>query len=122
VDPARALFVSGTLLLAIASLLGFVQERQRRSPEAFAEWRVVHAGGTAGAVQLLALSAVWLRLPAAPAWTAVLAAGLIFAAWAFFIGPTARALGRPRLARIVNRAGAIVALPTYVALPAIMFS
>jgi hypothetical protein len=119
-DPARALFVSGTLLLAISALLGFVQERQRHSPEAFSQWRVVHAGGTAGAVQLLALSATWPRLPAADVWTMTLACGPILTAWAFFIGPTARALGRPRLARIVNLVGAGVALPTYVVLPAIL--
>src|SRR2546430_967583 len=54
-ESGRALFVFGTWLLAIAALPGFVQERHRDVPEEFARWRVVHAGGTAGAVQLLAL-------------------------------------------------------------------
>jgi hypothetical protein len=119
-ESARALLVFGTFLLAIAALLGFVQERHRDSPDAFARWRVVHAGGTAGGVQLVALSAMWPRLPGTETWTPVLAWGLIFTAWAFFIGPIARAMGRHRLASVVNRAGAVVAVPSYLALPAIL--
>jgi hypothetical protein len=120
-DPTRALIVSGILLLTLAALLGFVQERHRASPEKFAAWRVVHAGGVAGAVQLLALAAVWNAITSGHDWTAVLAWALITVAWAFFIGPLARALGRPRLASRVNSAGAVVALPAYVALPVILF-
>jgi hypothetical protein len=112
--------VFGTFLLAIAALLGFVQERHRDSPDAFARWRVVHAGGTAGGVQLVALSAMWPRLSGSETWTAVLAWALIFTAWAFFIGPIARAMGQHRLASVVNRAGAVVAVPAYLALPAIL--
>lgn len=119
-ESDRALLVFGTVLLAIAALLGFVQERHRASPEAFARWRVVHAGGTAGGVQLIALSAVWQRLTAAETWAAVLAWSLIFTAWAFFVGPLAHAMGRDRVARILNRVGAVVALPAYLALPAIL--
>jgi len=58
-DSSRVLLLSGVMLLSISALLGFVQERHRDSPEAFARWRVVHAGGAAGAVQLIALAAVW---------------------------------------------------------------
>jgi hypothetical protein len=119
VAPDRALLVFGTLLLAIAALLGFVQERHRGSPDSFARWRVVHAGGTAGGVQLIAFAAVWQRLQP-NLWTVALASGLIVAAWAFFIGPLARATGWPRLAVVVNRVGALVALPSYLALPAIL--
>jgi hypothetical protein len=119
--PTRALIVSGVLLLTISALLGFAQERHRQSPDAFAAWRVVHAGGAAGAVQLLALAAIWEAIATGHAWTTVLAWALIAAAWAFFIGPLARALGHRRLASGVNTAGAIVALPAYVALPAILF-
>ena len=43
-ESTYTLLVSGTLLLAISALLGFVQERYRDSPEAFGRWRVVHAG------------------------------------------------------------------------------
>ena len=119
-ESGRALFVFGTLLLAIAALLGFAQERHRDSPDAFARWRVVHAGGTAGGVQLIALSAMWPRLPGTETLTAILAWGLIFVAWALFIGPIARAMDRPRLASVVNRAGAVVAVPAYLALPVIL--
>src|SRR5437867_1482171 len=101
-ESGRALFVFGTWLLAIAALLGFVQKRHRDVPEEFARWRVVHAGGTAGAVQLLALSAIWPRLSGSHPWTTVLAWGLILVAWAFLLGPTAQAVGpvtRPRLMR-----------------------
>ena len=116
----RALLVFGTLLLAIAALLGFVQERHRGSPGSFARWRVVHVGGTAGGVQLIAFAAVWQRLATPNAWTVALASGLIVAAWAFFVGPLARATGWPRLAVAANTVGAFVALPTYLALPAIL--
>ena len=116
-DVEYSLFAAGILLLAIAALLGFVQERRRHQPESFAQWRVVHAGGTAGAVQLLALAAVWPRVSPAGVWTEVLAWGLIVVAWAFFLGPAARALGRHWVARVVNLAGAVVALPSYLALP-----
>lgn len=119
-QPTQALLVSGTLLLAISALLGFVQERYRDSREAFAQWRVVHAGGTAGAVQLLALAAVWEGF-GHHSWNAVLAWGLIAASWAFFLGPLSRAVNQPRAARWINTVGAIVALPTYLLLPAVLF-
>jgi uncharacterized BrkB/YihY/UPF0761 family membrane protein len=119
-ESGRALLVFGTLLLATSAVLGFVQERHRDSPEAFVRWRVVHAGGTAGGVQLIALSTIWQRLPGTGTWIVALAWGLIFAAWAFFLGPTARALGQPRCARALNIVGAVVALPSYLALPAIL--
>lgn len=110
---------SGVVLLAISALLGFVQERNRESPESFAQWRVVHAGGAAGAVQLLALAAVWQQLDG-EGWKALVPVGVIGASWAFFVGPLARAIGLPRIARWVNIVGAIVALPTYVLLPALV--
>ena len=112
--------VSGVLLLAVSALLGFVQKRHRQSPEAFAAWRVVHAGGTAGAVQLLALAAIWEPMTAGHHWTAALAWALIAVTWAFFIGPLARALGHRQIGAWINRAGAVVAVPAYIALPAIL--
>jgi hypothetical protein len=116
-EPARALLIFGTLLLSISALLGFVQHRYRERPEAFAHWRAVHAGGTAGAVQLLALSAIWERFGMKGPWATSLVAGLIFATWAFFVGPLARALGRIRIANMINNLGAVVAVPAYLALP-----
>jgi hypothetical protein len=106
-------------LLSITALLGFVQERHRESPEAFARWRVVHAGGAAGAVQLIALAAVWHQF-AATGWQTSVALGLVWASWAFFLGPLARAMDLPRVSQWVNIAGAIVALPTYIFLPALL--
>ena len=111
--------MSGVVLLSISALLGFVQERHRDSPEAFARWRVVHAGGAAGAVQLIALAAVWSQF-AATGWKTILPLGLIVSSWAFFLGPLARAMDRPRLSRWINTVGALVALPTYVLLPALL--
>ena len=118
-DSSRVLLLSGVTLLSISALMGFVQERHRESPEAFARWRVVHAGGAAGAVQLIALAAVWSQLTAT-GWRAMLPLGLVFASWAFFLGPLARAMELPRVSRWLNVAGAIVALPTYVLLPALL--
>jgi hypothetical protein len=46
--------------------------------------------------------------------------GLVLSSWAFFLGPLARALERPRVSRWINTAGAIVALLTYVILPALV--
>jgi hypothetical protein len=121
-QPARALLIFGTVLLTASALLGFVQHRHRERPETFARWRVVHAGGTAGAVQLLALSAIWERFGIKGAWSVFLASGLIFATWAFFLGPLARALGRTRTADLINRVGAVVAVPAYLALPILLVS
>jgi hypothetical protein len=119
-EPARALLIFGTLLLTSSALLGFVQYRHRERPDTFSLWRVVHAGGTAGAVQLLALSAIWERFGLKGTLAAVLATGLIFATWAFFLGPLARAVGRTRTADVINSLGAVVALPAYLALPIVL--
>jgi hypothetical protein len=118
-DSGRLLLLSGVVLLSISALLGFIQERHRDSPDTFARWRVVHAGGAAGAVQLIALAAVWPRFNAT-GWLAPIAVGLVWSSWAFFLGPLARAMERPRVSRWINIAGAIVALPTYIILPALV--
>jgi len=118
-DAGRLLLLSGVVLLSVSALLGFIQERHRDSPERFAQWRVVHAGGAAGAVQLIALAAVWNQFDAAT-WKELLGVGLVATSWAFFLGPLARALERPRVSRWINAAGAIVAVPTYLFLPALV--
>ena len=118
-DAAQLLLLSGVVLLSISALLGFVQERHRDSPDQFARWRVVHAGGAAGAVQLIALAAVWHQFNAT-GWQELLALGLVITSWAFFLGPLARAMDQPRVSRWINIAGAIVAVPTYVILPALV--
>jgi hypothetical protein len=115
-DAIRLLLIAGTVLLAVAALLGFVQERYRDQPALFAGWRVVHAGGTAGAVQLLALAAVWEQLAGAGLTSVLLACTLISVTWAFFLGPLARVLGWLRIARLLNTVGAILAGPGYLAL------
>jgi len=115
-DAEKGLLGAGIVLLALAALSGFVQHRAREHAEAFARWRVVHAGGTAGAVQLLALSAVWKHFGQGPA-VSLLAAGLIAATLAFFFGPLARALDWPRTAAVFFTVGGLLALPTYLALP-----
>ena len=118
-DAGRVLLFSGVVLLSISALLGFVQERHRDSPELFSRWRVVHAGGAAGAVQLIALAAVWHQFNAT-GWKELVPLGLVLTSWAFFLGPLARALERPRVSRWINITGAIVAVPTYVILPALV--
>jgi hypothetical protein len=119
-DTGRWLLVSGTVLLSVSALIGFVQYRYREHPETFARWRVVHAGGTAGAVQLIALAAVWGLLRIDGFWATGLSAGLVIATWAFFLGPLAGALGHGRAAQMINRAGAVVAVPAYVLLPVVL--
>ena len=116
-DPAQLLIAAGLVLLAVAALLGFMQEHHRERPEQFAQWRVVHAGGTAGAVQLLALAAIWPQLADRGLASLLLAGAMIAVAYAFFLGPLARVLGQSRIARTFNVAGALLAVPTYVALP-----
>lgn len=120
-ESDRTLLVSGTLLLTISALMGFVQERHRGQLDAFALWRVVHAGGTAGAVQLLALAALWQRYFARGQWTTLVAVGIIVSTWAFFLGPLSRATGHHRAARLINGAGALAAIPAYLALSALLF-
>ena len=119
IDPERLLLVGGIALLAVSALLGFVQHRYRARPEAFARWRVVHAGGTAGAVQLLGLAAVWGHFGRGPGFT-LLAGGLIVSTIAFFLGPLAGALNLRRTAAAILTAGAVVALPSYLALPIVL--
>ena len=115
----RALLASGTILLTASALLGLVQYKHR-GRESFVRWRVVHVGGTAGAVQLLTLSALWTRFHTSGNWGALLAAGLILSTWAFFLGPLAAALDRTRAARAVNITGAALAVPSYLALPLVL--
>jgi len=119
----RALLVAGLLLLSTSALLGFAQARARGQPELFAKWRVVHSGGTAGAVQLLALAAVWSRFtPRTPgSWLPCMAAGIIVATLAFFAGSVASALAWERTSRALLLTGAGIAIPTYLALPLAAF-
>jgi len=112
------LLVAGILLLTPAALAGFLQARAK-NPATVARWRVVHAGGTAGAVQLLALAAVWSRFPGGALASAV-GIGIAASTWAFFLGPLARALGKDRLASAVNLTGALVAGPAYLGLPLLL--
>lgn len=113
------LLALGIILLAAASLLGFMQARIPAEDPAQARWRVVHVGGTAGAVQLIALSSVWHKLSAndTSILAPVIAVGIAFSTWAFFIGPLMRALGDRRWYRRVHLAGALFAVPGYLALP-----
>ena len=121
-EPERALLISGTVMLSVSALLGFVQYRHRERPDTSARWRVVHVGGTAGAVQLLALSAIWGRFGFRGTWVTLLATGVILATWAFLLGPLARALGWSRMANVINSTGAVLALPAYLALPIILLA
>jgi hypothetical protein len=118
----RLLTVAGVTLLAIAALTGFMQAREDPSSRAHGLWRVVHSGGTAGGVQLIALGAIAARLSSAvPAHVAqAVLLGVTTATWAFFFGPLLRALGAERLAARVNLVGALIAGPSYLALPLLL--
>jgi hypothetical protein len=115
----RLLMVAGILLLAIAALTGFMQARQEPGTHGHTLWRVAHAGGTAGGVQLIALAAVVERLGSSNSdpLTSIVMVGIAAGTWAFFVGPLLRALGAERTARRINLIGACVAGPSYLALP-----
>ena len=115
-ETERMLVACGTWLLTISALLGFVQHAYREEPARFARWRVVHAGGTVGAVQLLGLGAAWRHFSGSCVAKAV-AAGVLIATFAFFLGPLARATGYPRVADRLLALGAFVAVPAYLGLP-----
>jgi hypothetical protein len=116
--------VAGVLLLAIAALTGFMQAREEPGTHSHTLWRVAHSGGTAGAVQLIALGAVVQRLHSSisDAVVSTIMLGIIAGTWAFFLGPLLRALGAERTARRINLIGACVAGPSYLALPLVLFT
>jgi hypothetical protein len=116
------LLVLGVVLLASAALLGFMQARAHPGSVAAARWRVVHAGGATGAVQLIALAAVWSQLTAScpPLLAAACALGVAAASCAFFIGPLLHALGDEVWYRRVNLVGAVFAVPGYLMLPLLL--
>lgn len=118
----RVLVVAGVLLLAISALTGFMQARAAAGSRAHALWRVAHAGGTAGAVQLIALSAVVERLHTSMSEgvVSILLLGVTLGTWAFFIGPLLRAVGAEQAANRVNLLGACIAGPSYLALPLLL--
>lgn len=118
----RVLIVAGVLLLAIAALTGFMQARAASGSRAHTLWRVAHAGGTAGGVQLIALGAVVDQLHASipDGVTAIILLGITIGTWAFFVGPLLRAVGAERAANRVNLVGACIAGPSYLALPLLL--
>jgi hypothetical protein len=69
-----------------------------------------------GQVRLIARAAVWYQ-STATGWKEFL---LFASAHVTGLLPLARALERPRMSRWINITGAIVALPTYVILPALV--
>lgn len=117
---SQILLYAGIPLLAVAALSGFMPARLAPNTPEHAHWRVVHNGGTAGAVQLIALSAVFREGPNPTVFTTIVFSAIALATWAFFVGPLLRALDRERAARRVNLAGAFVAAPAYVLLPAVL--
>lgn len=121
-EAERILIVAGLLLLAISALTGFMQARETSGSEGHTFWRVAHAGGTAGGVQLIALGAVVARLSSSIPGNLLLAIviGVAVGSWAFFIGPLLRALGAARVAKRVNLLGALIAGPSYLALPLLL--
>lgn len=119
VETTRWLILAGVLLLSVAALTGFLQARHAAGSPPHVLWRVAHAGGTAGAVQLIALGAALphLRPVVSDSLVSVILAAVATGTWAFFLGPLLRASGAERASRWVNLAGAAVAGPAYLALP-----
>ena len=95
-EDGALLLATGAVLLGIAAFMGFAQARTTRGSASEGKWRLVHSGGTAGGVQLLALSAVWPRLAGQSPIASVTAVAIALSTWLFFIGPLLKALaGRP---------------------------
>jgi len=113
----RILLVVGLALLAAAAFVGFKQHRERKRPEQFARWRVVHAGGTSGGVQLIALATAFSHFGVHGSLASSVGAGIALATWAFFFGTAAHALTWPRAASLFNTLGGAIAIPAYLALP-----
>lgn len=116
IDSAQLLLTTGALLLGLAALTGFVQARTERGSEAESRWRVVHSGGTAGGVQLIALAAVWQDLSGTSPVIGWVGACLVLSTWLFFVGPLLKALQRIRSARLIVGLGGLVAIPAYLGL------
>jgi|GEM_PF-1041564 len=116
VDGVTLLLSSGAVLLGVAAFLGFAQARTERGSAAESKWRVVHSGGTAGGVQLLALAAVWGRLAGHSSWASVVAGCIVLSTWLFFIGPLLKALERARGGNFLLWAGAAFSVPGYLGL------
>lgn len=118
----RVLIVAGVVLLAISALTGFMLARAAQGSRAHALWRVAHNGGTAGGVQLIALGAIVERLSASVSEgvASLVLLGVTAGTWAFFIGPLLRAVGAERAADRINLLGALVAAPSYLALPLLL--
>lgn len=110
------LVAAGALLLAIAALLGFQVHRSTADAAALAHWRVVHNGGTAGGVQLLALAAVWSKLVSATSESLVCIVSLVVGTWLMFVGPLLTAMAKPRIGKLLARSGAFAAIPAYLLL------
>jgi hypothetical protein len=117
----RILFTAGVTLLSAAALVGFKQYHERERPESFARWRVVHAGGTSGAVQLLALAAAFGHFRVHGALASSVGAGVLVATVLFFFGPLAQALRFSRTGSWLNVVGALFAVPAYLGLPFVAF-
>lgn len=115
-ESGELLLTAGALLLGIAAFMGFAQARASRGSATESRWRVVHNGGTAGGVQLLALSAVWTRLAAPSLFSGIVACCLVLSTWLFFIGPLLKALSRPRSGNAILWVGAVASLPAYLGL------
>ena len=110
------LLSAGTMLLGVAALMGFVQARKASGSPEHSRWRVVHNGGTAGGVQLLALSAVWGRLAEESVMTSSIAHAIALSTWLFFVGPLLKAMSRTKSGNAITWAGAVAAVPGYVGL------
>jgi hypothetical protein len=116
IDGVSLLLPNGAVLLGVAAFLGFAQARAERGSAAESKWRVVHSGGTAGGVQLLALGAVWGHLAAHSSWASVVAGCIVLSTWLFFVGPLLKALERARSGNVLLWAGAVASVPGYLGL------
>jgi hypothetical protein len=116
IDSEGLMLTTGAVLLGLAAFMGFAQAGTSRGSAEEARWRVVHNGGTAGGVQLLALSAVWTRLCGQSPFAGWVAVCLALSTWLFFIGPLLKALSRVRSGNAVLWAGAVASLPAYLGL------
>jgi len=113
---SQQILVLGLFLLSAAAFTGYKQHSVKNDPELFALWRVVHSGGTSGAVQIVVFGLLLAHFKIGLAG-GIVVLGATVSSCCFFVGPLLKALNRASLGGRVNALGGVLAIPSYAALP-----
>lgn len=113
---SQQILALGLFLLSVAAFTGYKQHSVQKDPEQFALWRVVHSGGTSGAVQIVVFGLVLAHLKIGLVG-GIIVLGATVSSCCFFVGPLLKALNRATLGSRVNAFGGLLAIPSYGALP-----